>query len=54
MTDSEFVVFTRKRYEAAIEEMAGNMFHGGWLTKQALGPPLENVLVVELDEDGTV
>lgn len=36
----EYVVFTKQAYEDAITEMAGNMFHGGFMTRRALGDPM--------------
>ena len=43
---TEYVVFTREQYEAGIAEMASNMFHGGFLTRRAIGDPVEGVTVV--------
>lgn len=50
---TEYVVFTKDQYEAGIEEMASNMFHGGFLTRRAIGDPVEDVTVMsdaDIDE----
>ncbi len=42
---TEYLVFTREQYEAGIEEMASNMFHGGFMTRRAIGEPVKGVIV---------
>lgn len=37
------VVFTEEQFEEGIDKMAGYMFHGGFLTRRALGDPVDTM-----------
>lgn len=42
-------VYTQEDADAAADEMSGNMFHGGFLTRRALGPGTQGLTAESID-----